>query len=147
MLADDDQDDCLLFEEAFTELDTGFQLKTVSDGDALVMFLHSADAFPAIVFLDLNMPRKNGRESLAIIKGSATLKELCIVIISTSFHPVEVEDLYELGAQLYVHKPNSFEGLKSGISRAIDRSVQYNRKQPPRSDFVITPDLVYEERR
>ena len=85
LLADDDNDDCMLFQEALTELALSVDLSVVNDGEQLMNYLKQHQNFSGIVFLDLNMPRKNGLECLTEIKMNEQLKKIPIIIISTSY--------------------------------------------------------------
>ncbi|HTE26175.1 response regulator [Flavitalea sp.] len=144
VLADDDKDDCLLFKEALDELNLGTFLQVVNDGEMLMVSLNNTKILPVILFLDLNMPRKNGEECLNEIKNSAHLKHLPVVVISTSFQIAEVERLYDLGAQFYIRKPNEFDQLKSSILTAITMSGKLNGQQPSRQKFLLSPGVKYE---
>src|SRR5436190_20290480 len=86
LLADDDKDDCFLFREALSELPVPTNLVTVHDGEQLMSYLteHAKD-LPDVLFLDLNMPRKNGFECLTEIKHTDTLKDLPVIMFSTSY--------------------------------------------------------------
>ena len=119
LLADDDLDDCLFFREALDELPVSASLMTVSDGEQLMRRLKASETPPDILFLDLNMPRKNGFECLAEIKDHEKLKSIPVVIYSTSLDKAVVDLLYEKGADRYVQKPGDFKLLKSVIDSAI----------------------------
>ena len=85
LLADDDPDDCRFFEQALKELSLSFILKIVTDGEELMQLLKDESVkIPNVLFLDINMPRKSGTECLEEIKNSKRLKNLPIVILSTS---------------------------------------------------------------
>src|SRR4051794_29242611 len=100
LLADDDEDDCLLFKDALDELTLPVKLTITNNGEQLMQLLGDPNAaLPDIVFLDLNMPRKNGFECLTEIKESERLKQLPIVIFSTSFEEGMADLLYRQGAQ------------------------------------------------
>jgi CheY-like chemotaxis protein len=141
VLADDDQDDCFLFGEALEELGPPVQLTAVHNGEQLMQLLHHMDPLPDILFLDLNMPRKNGKECLSEIKKSAALKHLPVVIYSTSFKSDEVEELYERGAKFYIRKPSDFTELKRVISDALTAASGVSYTQPPRECFVLSHAL------
>ncbi|CAN5254421.1 response regulator [soil metagenome] len=140
LLADDDEDDCLLFQDALNELSLPASLHTVSNGVALMSFLesHSID-LPYVLFLDLNMPRKTGADCLNEIKQNENLKQLPVIIYSTSFNPEVMELLYTQGAQHYIRKPGDFENLKSVIKKAISLIRQPNTLKPSKEEFVIQP--------
>ncbi len=138
LLADDDKDDCLLFKDAIEELAFTALLTMVHDGEQLMHHLESVAAnIPDVLFLDLNMPRKNGFECLAEIKKHATLKRLPVVVYSTSYDEGNADRLYESGAHWYICKPSDFEELKKAVHLAITL-VKQNYKQASRKDFLIT---------
>lgn len=138
LLADDDIDDCLFFEEALKELPIGTSLQTVNDGEQLMDVLGSHPApMPDVVFLDLNMPRKTGYECLAAIKGNAHLKDLSIVIISTSLNHHMTEWLYEKGALRYIRKPGDFSKLKKAIFEALTITVFNHAQDRTKDNFII----------
>lgn len=138
LLADDDIDDCLFFEEALEDLCLSAKLITVNDGVQLMNFLNSdTNNLPDALFLDLNMPRKSGFECLSEIKKNKTLINLPVVIISTSLDAEIVNKLYQNGANYYIRKPGDFNVLKKAIHEATIRLSLYKSAQPKRSDFII----------
>ncbi len=139
LLADDDKDDCDLFTDALNELDEFITLKTVHDGEQLMHFLtNETCVLPDILFLDLNMPRKNGYECLTEIKVNDKLKSLPVIVFSTSFDREMVQELYKNGAQYYISKPNEFTKLKKVIHNAIS-SVSGTLSKTSLENFVIQP--------
>jgi len=118
-MADDDPDDCLLAGEAFRENRLANDLHFVADGVELMDYLHrrgeyadGADApRPMLVLLDLNMPKKNGREALAEIKADPSLCTIPIVVLSTSSAEEDILRTYQLGVNSFITKPVTFEGL------------------------------------
>ena len=138
LLADDDMDDRLFFQDAVEELRLAVDLVTVSDGVELMEFLNKGmGQLPDVLFLDLNMPRKSGFECLSEIKLSETLKSIPVVIFSTSFDTVVVDKLYNNGAHYYIRKPGDFNVLKNVIHQATVLISQSKMYQPERTDFVI----------
>jgi CheY-like chemotaxis protein len=125
-LADDDVDDCLLFEDALREVAADTTLTTALDGMELMGIL---DKFvpppPDMIFLDLNMPRKNGFECLNAIRTDQKLKAIPVIIFSTSAQPEFIERVYQSGANRYIRKPSSFTELRNAISEmlAIDWKI------------------------
>lgn len=119
LMADDDPDDRLLVREALEEARVTYETHFVADGDALLDYLHrrgeyvDADAAPrpCLILLDLNMPRVDGREALRQIKADPDLRRIPIVILTTSKAPEDVRRCYDLGANAYITKPMTFEGL------------------------------------
>lgn len=138
LLADDDPDDCLFFEEALDELPFSVQLTCVNNGEELMLFLAQENqVMPTILFLDLNMPRKNGLECLIEIKRNDKLKALPIIIYSTSLDTKTAEIMYDLGAHHYIRKPSEFSKLKDVIGTAIQLTVQSSCTQPDKDNFII----------
>ena len=138
LLADDDTDDCLFFKEALDELPVTTHLTTVYDGEQLMQQLtHNAEELPHVVFVDLNMPRKKGCQCLSEIKRDHKLKQLPVIIFSTSFDKETVNQMYENGAHYYLRKPTNFSKLKQVISQVLSNIEKFNFAQPPKSNFVI----------
>jgi CheY-like chemotaxis protein len=141
LLADDDDDDCIFFREALDELLLPVALATVNDGVALMNFLSNdkSSNLPDLIFLDLNMPRKSGIECLTEIKNSNELRNLPIIIFSTSFNAEIIDLVYEKGATHYIQKPAEFSKLKRVIENALATTAKNNFKQPVRKNFVLQP--------
>ena len=121
ILADDDPDDCLLFREAITTSGLPHRLHTVPDGEALLDYLD--DLFqnqtlprPNLIVLDLNMPRRDGRETLRLIKQDRRLRRIPVVILTTSTAEHDISLAYESGANSYIAKPATFQGWVELIS-------------------------------
>ncbi len=128
LLADDDKDDCFLFREALSELPLLTDLETVYDGEQLMNYLNDrADNLPDVLFLDLNMPRKNGFECLSEIKHNDKLKNLPVIMFSTSYpRDMHYENdimklLYKIGARDYIRKPENFNLLKEVIHDILSK--------------------------
>lgn len=137
LLADDDIDDRIFFQDAVEELDLKANVVSVCDGVELMEYLNSdCNELPEIIFLDLNMPRKLGCECLSEIKLDYTLKHIPIVIISTAFDIDVINNLYTKGAHYYIRKPGNFDTLKNVISQATEL-VSGNANQPEFNSFVI----------
>jgi len=135
LLADDDIDDCVIFEDALTELSIATVLATVNDGEQLMRKL-SEEWLPDLLFLDLNMPRKNGFECLKDLKTNEKTRSLPVIIISTSFNLEVVRLLYENGARCYIRKPDEFEILKSLIYKGIQ--LRHREEAISFTEFVLT---------
>ncbi|MEN2487070.1 response regulator [Flavobacterium sp. B11] len=140
LLADDDEDDCLFFKEALDEITVSADLSTVHDGVQLINYLQNNILnLPDVLFLDLNMPRKNGLECLDEIKKDEKLKNLPIIIFSTSLDSEIVNNLYLKGASYYIRKPGEFSKLKNVIEKALTIASENNFKQPERASFILQP--------
>jgi len=139
LLADDDSDDCFFFKEALVGSPIPTHLTTVPDGEHLMNFLlNKTHQLPDVLFLDLNMPRKNGFECLSEIKLSSKLKLLPVVVFSTSFEKEVVSQLYQNGAHYFMRKPSEFSQFKKIILQTLIIIAQKNITQPTRENFVIT---------
>lgn len=120
LLADDDTDDCNFFKEALAKLTLSTNLKTVNDGEELMQLLSNETIdLPNLLFLDINMPRKNGFECLSEIKKNDRLKDLPIVIFSTSNSRDNINHAFKIGANIYISKPGNFNQLMQVIQHAI----------------------------
>jgi len=138
LLADDDGDDYLFFKEVLEDLQVSANLTVVNNGDQLMQTLTNKDSkLPHLLFLDLNMPRKNGLECLLEIKRDKKLNQIPVIIFSTSFQKNMVDLLYKSGAQYYIRKPADFSGLKTIIQQVFFIALQKNISQPEKENFVL----------
>ncbi len=120
LLADDDLDDTNFFKEALQALPTPTHLTTVNNGEELMSYLsENSEQLPHILFLDINMPRKDGFECLSEIKRDEKLKDLPVVMFSTSNSQDKISILFKTGADVYVRKPGNFAQLVQIIQHAI----------------------------
>jgi CheY-like chemotaxis protein len=120
LLADDDLDDCLFFKTALEELSLSAKLTTVNDGEQLMNYLsENSEQLPHVLFLDINMPRKSGLECLSEIKRNSKLKDIPVVMFSTSNSWDTINLLFRSGSHVYIHKPNDFAQLKQVIHHAL----------------------------
>jgi CheY-like chemotaxis protein len=139
LLADDDTDDCIFFKKALDELLLSTHLMVVHDGEQLMqLLLNETNESPDVLFLDLNMPRKNGFECLSEIKLSRNLNQLPVIIFSTSLEQEVVNQLYQNGAHYFIRKPSEFSQFKKIIQHSLALIAQENILQPTRENFVIT---------
>jgi CheY-like chemotaxis protein len=136
-LADDDEDDRMLFQEVIKELPYVVHLTIAEDGEQTLKILNQLTSPPELLFLDLNMPLKNGLECLQEIKQNKILKSLPVIIFSTSSYPSVINQTYEAGAHLYVRKPNDFLNFKKTIHHILSVNWKDNLSQPPREEFVL----------
>lgn len=138
-LADDDSDDRAMFEEVIEEIDATIQLFCAEDGMVLLQLLNTEKyPLPHLIFLDLNMPNKNGKECLDEIRKSEHLKNIPIVIYSTSSSPKDIEDTFEKGANLYVRKPSSFNELRKITKEVLCMDWEYHKPFVKRNGFVFS---------
>lgn len=139
LLADDDRNDRLFFKMALDSLTIPTQLVAFADGEKLMEHLaENAQKLPDVLFLDLNMPRKNGFECLAEIKSNPVLNGLPVIIFSTSFELEVVNLLFKNGAQYFMRKPPEFSQLKRIIQQTVAMITEGDCWQPGRDGFVLT---------
>lgn len=119
-LAEDDQDDCDFFKSALNAIDHNHELAIFNDGVALMDQLQPGmQRIPDMVVMDLNMPRKNGRQCIADIRANALFNNMPIIVFSTSSWIKDVTDLYHQGADLFVVKPNTYKNLVNLINKIL----------------------------
>lgn len=136
LMAEDDADDRLLVKEAFQESHVANDLHFVENGVELLEYLREqgkfkgADHFPDLILLDLNMPRKDGREALEEIKADPRLRKIPVVILTTSRAEEDILRSYDIGAAGYITKPVTFEGLVDAIKGLSEYWVQIVKLPP-----------------
>ncbi|NUO09935.1 MAG: response regulator [Candidatus Brocadia sp.] len=119
LMADDDPDDRFMTQEAFNEAKLMNDFRFVEDGEELMDYLYQRGKYsdpksaprPGIILLDLNMPRKDGREVLSETKADANLRRIPVVILTTSKEEEDIIHAYNLGSNSYITKPVSFKEL------------------------------------
>lgn len=138
ILADDDEDDRLLFTDAFDELKINTKVNTFNDGVELMDYLNSDDAvLPNVLFLDLNMPKKNGIECLYEIKRDDKFNDIAIAIFSTSSSEEHIEETFVQGANIYIKKPSDFATLKKVLSEVVTINWQYHTSGLNKDNFLL----------
>lgn len=138
LLADDDEADCLIFKEAFEELEIRSSIQIVNSGQELMDLLGKDDLLlPHFLFLDLNMPIKNGLTCLKEIRANKLLNDMFIAIYSTSSFDQDVIETFRNGANAYIQKPNDFEKLKRTLEKAVMTADTY--REPPfnKDNFLL----------
>jgi len=138
-LADDDEDDTFLFEEALGQILLTTELVVAENGIELMKKLNASPQTPDLIFLDMNMPVKNGLECLMELRRSQTYQETPIVILSTSIAGYLLESAYHAGANLYIQKPTSFSSLIAILKKCLLKKNQLVNR-PALTDFLITHD-------
>lgn len=138
LLAEDDEDDRLFFKEALEEIKVKTNISFVTDGAKLMDYLNQTGIrLPNVVFLDLNMPVKSGMECLIEIRRNNLLKDLAIVIYSTSSSEEDIEDAFVNGANIYIKKPNDFSLLKSTLAKVVSLNWQYHTLGLKKENFLL----------
>jgi CheY-like chemotaxis protein len=128
LVADDDPDDRLMIRDAFKENRLANDLRCVSDGEELMDYLNRQGKYespessprPGLILLDLNMPKKDGREALKEIKANPKLKGIPVVVLTTSKAEEDIYRTYHLGVNSFITKPVTFEALVA-ITRDLGR--------------------------
>jgi two-component system response regulator len=132
LVADDDPDDRMMIEEAFVENRIANKIDFVEDGEELLAFLRREDEFghleghpfPGLILLDLNMPRKDGREALRDLKADPDLCRIPVVVLTTSQAEEDIVRTYGLGVSSFITKPVSFERLVEAVKVICQYWVQ-----------------------
>jgi CheY-like chemotaxis protein len=146
LLADDDVADRLLFQEALEELPIHSQLSSVNNGEALMKRLKKRGSrLPDVLFLDINMPRKNGFASLAEIKLNTRLQNLPVIIFSTAspeqMENIKINQVFNDAAHYYIRKPNNFSELKNVIYRVLKPIAEKTISLPSTKEkFILKGD-------
>ena len=138
LMADDDKDHALLFERIILKEHPGITVSYVSDGEQLMHFLHLHPV--DILFLDLNMPCKNGHECLQEIKKERGLKDLPIVVYSSSAHLSDIQKSFLNKADFYLVKPFITDHLKRAIQMIL--SVDWKDDPPIKRHYFINNSFV-----
>jgi len=123
-LVDDDEEDQQLFSDALTGISESVQLTILNNGVELMERLFSGTPLPDMIFLDLYMPMMNGEECLQDIREEKRFNTIPILIYSNAFDLDMIEQLFEMGANRYLQKPNSFSELESSLEKIINSLVK-----------------------
>lgn len=142
-LAEDDSDDQLLFAEALKQVCKESTLQTVVTGKQLLNLLENRKQFlPDVVVLDVNMPGMSGIECLRSIRKTAGLDHLPVIIMSTSAHPVTLEDAFTSGADSYAVKPGKFDELKWIVNKIVITDWAAIAATKHRTTFMMKPQVA-----
>lgn len=137
VLADDDEDDRDMLKEVLHEIAPHVTVTPACNGQQLMTFLNNSSTVPDIIFLDLNMPLKNGQECLTEIRANKKFKAVPVVIYSTSRSSQHIDDTFLNGANFYFPKPDSYNDLKVIVSRIF--ALDWKQfMQPQKDKFVIS---------
>lgn len=125
MLADDDAVDRELFSEALKSTRVKYKLDEVPGGEEVFTHLNANSQKPDLIILDLNMPVKDGRETLRELKANKSFKYIPVIILSTSNSHFDVRYSYDYGASLFLTKPHSFHDLVEMLDTLLTLSSKY----------------------
>jgi CheY-like chemotaxis protein len=135
VIADDDADDCLLFQDVLEDLNIKTDLVIIANGRQLLDYLFEKEDMPELIFLDMNMPLIDGMEALIEIRKCARLQNVPIVIFSTSSHNQIVIDVYKAGANLFIRKPDSFEKMRKILNDVFSQDLTI---RPELKSFLVS---------
>jgi CheY-like chemotaxis protein len=119
LIVDDDSDDAQFLSEAVHQTNKTYTCIAVSNGDEALDFLYTTKRLPDFIFLDLNMPKINGKECLIKIKANHQFDNIPVIIYSTTSQKQEKDELYRLGANYFLTKPYDFAILRNSISKIL----------------------------
>ena len=138
ILAEDDEDDSLFFEEALNSVSDPPNLTMAKDGEELTRLLHDGSPLPDLIFMDLNMPRKNGAQCLAEIRNTKETHDIPVVVLSTSSSKDIIDSMYDSGANLYIQKPNDFKLWKRAIAKVLGLDWNIHTPFSVKENFTLT---------
>ena len=144
LMAEDDPDDRLLAQDALTESRVEAELHFVENGEELLDYLwhrgkyseNSASPRPGLILLDLNMPRKDGREALKDIKADPDLRRIPVVVLTTSKADTDIGGIYELGANSFISKPVKFNALVKVMRMIGEYWFRIVELPPPKRQYL-----------
>ncbi|HEV8400409.1 MAG TPA: response regulator [Gemmatimonadales bacterium] len=125
LICDDDADDRMLTQQALNDAHVANSVHFVEDGEQLLDYLYQRGAYagetgkaprPGLILLDLNMPKMDGREALKVMKGDKTLRDIPVVVLSTSGLDQDIVRSYQLGVNSFIQKPVTFSGLVEAMN-------------------------------
>ena len=122
-MAEDDEEDVDIFKDALADLNLNVHLTVFTNGMLLMNHLEKSDNLPDLVFLDLNMPLKNGLQCLKEIKSSNKYKSLNTIILSTSSNELQKEEMYNHGANLFLTKASTYKEFKNNLTKCFEMVI------------------------
>ena len=122
MIIDDDEDDRFFFKEATEDMLNCLECLFANEGADALTQLRKLEKLPDFIFLDVNMPRMNGKQCLIELKKDAIIKNIPVIMYSTSFTKESIEEFRSLGSAQYLHKPTNISKLPEQILVAIKKS-------------------------
>ena len=138
LLADDDEDDREMLREAIESSSVDIALHNFENGEKLMEYLSDCNGnVPDMIFLDLNMPRKNGLECLTEIRTHKKFNDIVIAIYSTSIMESEIDNTFHAGANIYIRKPKKYDILKKAVADVLSTNWQYHTSKLNRENFVM----------
>ena len=120
LMVDDDHDDCYIFEEALKEIRGNIHFSCLTNSEVLMQNLSQQK--PDLIFLDINMPRKNGFDCLEEIRSNPEYNSITIIMYSNSTRPHELEEAFEKGASLFIKKPSAHHLLVEVLTKVLQHN-------------------------
>jgi response regulator RpfG family c-di-GMP phosphodiesterase len=142
-LADDDDDDRTIFSDTLKETSLSARLIPFEDGENLIRSLEVEESKPHIIFLDLKMPGKNGKECLREIRNNPQLNDIPVVIFTCTSYIDDIKETYEFGANLYVPKNVFIKNNKEALSMILDTTLNKSHLSPSKEKFVLGGDTSF----
>ena len=144
LMAEDDPDDRLLAQDALAESEVEAELHFVENGEELLDYLWHRGRYseaassprPTLILLDLNMPRKDGREALRDIKADPDLRRIPVIVLTTSKADTDIGGIYELGANSFISKPVQFKALVKVMKMVGDYWFRIVELPPPKRQYL-----------
>ena len=132
LVADDDEEDQMITRETFEDRRLANELRFVKNGEEVMQYLQRQGKFaepwtsprPGLILLDLNLPKRDGREVLKVVKGHATMKTIPVVVVSTSDREEDVTSALERGAVAYISKSSGFDSFNEQIAAVHTYALQ-----------------------
>jgi CheY-like chemotaxis protein len=138
LLVDDDEADQFLFKKALEELEIKPMVNVINNGIELMTYLTKENAqLPHLIFLDLNMPRKNGLDCLKEIRANNKLKDISVAIYSTSDNEKDIDETFKNKANIYITKPDDFSVLKQLLYKAVAATHLYHGDTFNKENFFL----------
>jgi CheY-like chemotaxis protein len=118
--ADDDPEDRELFSDALKEVSPDTKLILASDGKEVITFLQTSPVLPDYIFLDINMPIMGGKDCLLTLKATEDVKDIPVIMYTTTSNKRELEKYIDLGAEGFIVKQPSFQGIKDSLKKVLN---------------------------
>jgi len=139
LLAEDDADDRELFLEAISLVAPQIKVATVDNGEKLMEHLRHSGELPDCIFMDLNMPKKNGKECLIEISENTRTQSIPVIIYTTSLNTKDIDETYKRGASCFIRKPSSFKELTELLGHFLASAVKHSHQHRMKGNFVLNP--------
>ncbi len=131
LIVDDDMEDQELLREAIKEVDKSVHCISAKNGEEALDMLHTLlHKLPQLIFLDLNMPRMNGKVFLRRLKQLSIISDIPVIVYTTSKMPIDIEETQRLGARLFITKPNSFEDIVKIVTDLLSSRTSFGLQEP-----------------